>query len=106
MNLFELYWLIFAHFFGDFTLQHDWIAKNKFKDPWTLLAHCFLWAGSVSFVLMCFDNLTLWKILFLFFGHLICDYLKHNGYHKLPFHVRNSVDQGFHLVQILIVWLL
>ena len=105
MKLLELFWLIVSHSIGDFALQPSWMGKMKSKDPYTLIAHCFVWTGIISLVLASFGNLSFWKILFLFFGHLTCDFLKHQSYYKLNFHVKNSIDQGFHFLQILIVWL-
>ena len=105
MNLLELFWLVISHYIGDFALQPGWMGQRKDKDPHVLIAHCLIWTGVVSLVLTIFNDLSLWKILLLFFGHLICDFLKHQVYYKLPFHIKNSIDQGFHLFQILIVWL-
>lgn len=101
----ELYWLITAHVIGDFALQQPWMIKQKMKDPYTLIAHCLIWTGCISLVLVVFGNLAIWKVCFLFLGHFICDFLKHKGYHNFPFHLKNSIDQGFHLIQLLIVLL-
>ncbi|MHA1329617.1 MAG: hypothetical protein ACTSR2_00935 [Candidatus Hodarchaeales archaeon] len=79
------------------------MSKLKAKDPWVLFGHCVIWTGVISFILSYLGILTLWKVLFLFFGHLFCDLSKHRLYHKLPFHIKNSIDQGFHLFQLLIV---
>ena len=99
----ELFWLLVAHFIGDFALQQSWTIKQKMKDPYVFIAHCFIWTGCISLVLLAFNDLTIWKVCFLFFGHGACDFLKHKWYYKLPFHLKNSIDQVFHILQLLIV---
>jgi len=104
-SLFEFYWLLTAHYIGDFALQPCWMGKNKMKDPYTLIGHCMIWTGVIATVLFFFGSLSLWKVFFLFFGHLICDYIKHRKLHRWSAFPKNTLDQSFHIFQILIVWL-
>jgi len=106
MNIFEFLFLISAHFLGDFSFQNIWMVERKWKDPFVLIAHCFIWTGTLSVVLICFNDFALWKFIFLFLGHLACDSLKHKGFDKLPTFLKNSIDQGFHLFQALLVCIL
>jgi len=103
MKLFELSSLFFFHFLADFCLQPEWMGKYKIKDPFTMLAHCFVWAGFLSFALIYFFDFAIWKFFFLFLGHLFCDYSKHKVYHKLPSNFKNLIDQSFHFFQLIIV---
>lgn len=105
-KILQLFWLLFAHLLGDFAFQQNWMIQQKMKDPWTMVAHCFIWTGAVAVALQFFGILFLWKILFLFVGHLICDYCKHTIFDKLNDHLKNTIDQSFHLIQIIIVWAL
>jgi len=103
MKLFELILLFFFHFLADFALQPSWMANAKKEDPFTLLAHSFVWTGFLTFVLIFFLDFSIWKFIFLFLGHLLCDYSKHKVYHKLPSNFKNLIDQSFHFFQLIIV---
>ncbi len=105
-KLLQLFWLLAAHFVADFALQQFWMIKRKWKDPWVLVAHCMIWTGLISLPLEAMGVLVLWKVLFLFGGHIICDSLKHLVFHKTNEHLKNAVDQSFHILQIIIVWLI
>jgi hypothetical protein len=47
-------WLAAAHFVADFVFQSDWVAVNKSKDMWALLAHV------VTYSLVMFMLFALW----------------------------------------------
>lgn len=99
----NLWLLLLAHFIGDFPLQSQFIAMNKNKYWYIMCAHCYIWAGVVSLVLMHLGIFAPWKFVFLFIGHYIVDYIKssqktipENWWMIYP-------DQIFHVAQLLIV---
>ena len=101
-------WLIFAHFIGDWALQSERIAKEKANYWFVMFAHCVIWTGCICIALEYLGVLNGWKIMFLFFGHYICDYWKCRVYSKVPFCEQRTlkhlyIDQMFHLAQVLAV---
>jgi len=98
-------WLIFAHYIGDIALQSDWQAKNKGKLWYVMLSHCMIWTACISLGLQFLGIFAFWKAIFLFFGHWISDAMKS----KVPQTPENwkyiYPDQGWHLIQCLIVYL-
>ncbi len=97
----KLFWLLSMHALIDFHTQFPFAAYKK-KDPYIILAHSFLWTAGLVLVLSYFDTVVpLWKILFLFFGHALCDWSKHRFFPGSAF-IKNTIDQSFHFVQILI----
>lgn len=103
MNLEFYFWLLFAHFLGDFAFQPAWMAKMKKVDPWTLVGHSVIAAGVVSFFLSRFGLFSLWKAGWLFITHLILDYIKDIYGDFVPVFVKNSIDQLGHIICILII---
>lgn len=59
---------IYAHLFGDYILQNDWMATGKKKSSWVCLVH-------VLFYLLpfCFTTLAWWKIWMIGVEHFIQD---------------------------------
>lgn len=102
----KFFFILFAHFLGDFTLQPSWMTQFKKKDPWTLIGHCFVYTGVISIALFLLGNLAGWKILYIFFGHMIMDFLKHKVMEDWSVHLKNSIDQVFHLVQLIVVYII
>jgi hypothetical protein len=98
-------WLVFAHFVGDIALQSGWQANNKGKYWYVMLAHCMIWTALICIALQYLQILTLWKFLFLLAGHFICD----NWKAKIPKTPENwkwiYPDQGFHFLQLVIVYI-
>lgn len=110
MKIEIMFWLIFAHFIGDWALQSEWMATNKYKYWFVMLAHCIIWTGCVCLALECLGMLSTWKICFLYVGHCVCDYWKCWVYSKAPFckqktYIHLYADQLFHVGQCLFVML-
>ncbi len=95
-------WLMCAHFIGDFALQKEWIALNKGKYSYLMLAHCFIWSACVMAVLQYYGQDMLWKWNFLLVGHFVCDTWKCWSTKEFPtWHF--YADQLFHFFQLSIV---
>lgn len=114
-------WLIFAHFIGDWSLQPEWVAHNKGKLWFVMVAHCAVWTGIVcafyaAFVrndepwTHCGMQIATLKVAFLFVGHYVCDLWKCKVDEKVPFCQQKTywhlyVDQIWHIFQCAIVWI-
>ena len=97
-------WLIFAHFIGDFALQKEWVALNKGKYWYLMIAHCMIWTACICVALMFYFNEVTWiQILFLFSIHYSVDKWKCWATKDFPtWHF--YIDQAIHLCQCLIVF--
>ena len=105
MNYELLAWLIGAHYIGDFTFQHPWMAEKKGKHWSIMLAHVIIWTTIVCIPLKMFDVLTIQKVVFLFVGHFVADWGKmkliDKGFNITPLY---CADQIWHIAQLLIIW--
>ena len=104
--------LIFAHIIADWALQPEFMANNKGKYWFVMVAHCLVWTGCLCFVLEYFNLFAWWKPLFLFYFHISMDTIKcvvygkrkpfnfweHPGDFKLMY-----IDQSVHLAQCIMV---
>lgn len=97
----SIIWLIFAHFFGDFGLQSEWMAANKGSKWYVMLSHCILWTGCISIALQYLGLFAMWKVLFLVVGHGVMDYWKVRFTSKWLY---IYPDQAWHGIQLLIVY--
>ena len=95
-------WLIFAHFLGDFALQKEWLALNKRKWWYVMMAHGIIWTGCICVALEYAGCLEMWKVYFLYFGHIACDQWKGDNKKDFPTW-RFYVDQVWHILQCFIV---
>jgi len=119
----ELFWLLFAHFLADLSLQGNWVAKNKGKIALFMIGHCVIYTGVIALTLMALNLYSPWKIPFLFIGHYFMDSLKCKKYKNYK-HIEQLLsnkeikeldnynlkwtygDQLFHLLQLLMVYFL
>lgn len=94
-------WLVFAHFLGDFPLQGGYLALNKGKDPYLMLAHSVIWAGCIALALNVATSVSAFQFAFLVLGHYAIDTWKarFGGGKRWAFYV----DQALHGLQLLIV---
>jgi hypothetical protein len=74
-----LLYLFFGHYLADYSLQTKYMAESKGGDYYVLLAHCAVWTGVQCFILDMYGMGALWKVLFLFIGHYISDFLEQLG---------------------------
>ena len=115
---------IVGHLVGDYLLQTDWMAKNKKRDSFPCLVHCYLWTISVMFF-SGWTNLIEWNRLLavtvfwiLFLTHFIQDrtqiivwwmrlkWKDQSEFTKYPMAPWSLVvvDNVWHIVTIWLVW--
>ena len=73
---FELFvwYMILAHFIGDYVLQTRFLAVTKGKEWYNMLVHCILYTGSVGTVLIIRTNLLpYYGLALLFISHWLID---------------------------------
>jgi len=81
------YTIAACHFFGDYVLQTDFLAKTKASNPWHMLAHCVLY--TVPFAVVFGID---WRIGWVLLTHLAIDELKVHGM------IGYALDQTGHLL--------
>ena len=102
----ELGILWFAHCLSDMVFQSNFMANFKSKFWYPMCSHVFIWTTSISLVLHYFQIFNYWKFAFLFIGHWVMDAWKSKQPRDDDHRWCMYVDQGWHLIQILIVWLI
>ena len=99
MNFELLFWLVVAHFVGDYGLQSDWVAKNKCKSWYVLTAHTFIWMGCIALPLTLFGTLN-WQMVVILSTHWVFDWAKCKGFTNL------LEDQITHFIQLGFVFMM
>jgi hypothetical protein len=121
-------YLLLAHFLIDWCWQTDFIAQNKHRMWQIMFAHCAAWSLGIGAVLTYCGLFAWWKLAMLFIGHWIEDLWKAkkvacinetgigsgefqlSGYSiqdfdkwKMKYFSKLlNIDQGFHILQLLI----
>ena len=75
-----MWWLIAAHFIGDWGLQNRWMAENKSKYWEILLAHCLVYTGIISIALEYIGKCSIENILIILISHLMIDFFSSRAY--------------------------
>ena len=103
IGLIELGLLWYAHLIGDLVFQTKTITDNKANCLPLMIAHVFIWAGTISLMLAYLEIFTPLKFVFLFVGHWIIDdwKLSQPTANKNTWHI--YADQALHAIQILLV---
>ena len=97
--------ILFAHMFGDYFLQTDYLAGNKGEDNYILLAHCILYSLGIGMVFGIFGiNLTAIDLALISAIHYPVDYLKARGVTPKLMGNKNALilDQTIHYITLLI----
>ena len=97
--------ILFAHMFGDYFLQTDYLAKNKGKDNYILLAHSVLYSLGIGMVFGIFGiTLTSIDLALISAIHYPIDYLKVRGVTPKLMGDKNALilDQAIHYITLLI----
>ena len=104
-----IYWLVAAHFIGDYVLQTEYIAREKCKNWYVMSVHCFLYSAAVlaTFIWTGLIGsysgfLSAENVFFiLYFSHAILDNLK---CHIFPKKYAMFIDQAGHFLIIAILY--
>ena len=106
IDFIPLFFCVVAHNYGDVAFQKPEIAHNKAKHWYLMLTHVMCWTGAIALVLFYFGLFEWWKIAVLIGGHFVIDSWKS----RVPKTPENwnmiYVDQGLHMIQLLVVFLL
>jgi len=106
-----LFYLLLGHFFGDFALQSDGVARGKKTSKRTLTFHVFLYTLTIGCALAIglhlhdsnefFSTFTIAVLAFLFIQHWIQDFIKSQKFNgtKQAFYV----DQGIHVLVLFLI---
>lgn len=106
INFAALWFCLVAHYLGDVAWQKHEIGHGKSNRWYLMLTHVMVWAGVVTVPLFYFGLLTWWKPIFLVCGHWIIDSWKSRQPKDDEHWNLVYVDQGLHILQILIVVIL
>lgn len=90
--------VVLAHLLYDFHWQGAYISEMKCKSDLHLFVHALTWALLISVVLYLFNDLSLWKLWFLFGTHFIIDRSKAR-YNAISL----ETDQLLHLATLVVV---
>lgn len=96
--------ILYAHMLGDYFLQTDYLAMNKGKDNYILLAHCVLYGLGVGVVFGIFGfTLTTIDLALISAIHYSIDYLKARGITPKLIGNKNALmlDQVIHYITLL-----
>ena len=104
---FNFIWLFFAHAFGDFAFQSGWMGENKRTNWIALIAHCVVWTACISIALQYLGLFHPWHVLFLILGHAVMDKMKskHPAVGNYRSYRLMCIDQAFHMIQCVVVYL-
>jgi hypothetical protein len=69
----NIWWILSAHFIGDWALQNRWMADNKGKYWEILFAHCFIYTASLTIAFQYLNLFSLKFIPFIFISHFLID---------------------------------
>lgn len=97
--------ILFAHMFSDYFLQTDYLAGNKGKDNYILLAHCILYGLGIGMIFGIFGiRLTAIDLALISAIHYPVDYLKARGVTPKLIGDKNALilDQVIHYITLLI----
>lgn len=106
----------FVNLVLDFSLQNEFLARNKAGNVYILFVHSAIWGLGIAIVLYYFGLFAWWKVLFLVVGHMIIDAVKARELYRKPEERGNFgrpydrrdwtalyVDQFLHVVQLAVV---
>lgn len=112
-------YLLFTHFMADFAFQSDFMSKFKYRLPYVMFVHCFIWTFALYAMSDLLDmNVSLFIWIFMFVIHYSADWGKcytlekkytdsngvlceksHTGEIKRLFYI----DQATHIIQVLTI---
>lgn len=105
-----LFWLLVAHFVGDFALQSQFMAETKSKLPLVMIAHVIIWTGIIMIPVKLFGYNIFPAALVMALAHWFVDFMKMKLFDKLKDKKGKeaimlfNADQVMHFIQILVLW--
>jgi hypothetical protein len=106
INFVALWFGLVSHYLGDMAWQKPEIAHGKSKRWYLMLTHVMVWAGTISVALYVFGLFAFWKVIFLVVGHFLIDEWKSKQPKDDAHWYQIYIDQGLHIIQIIIVFIL
>lgn len=103
-----LLWMIGAHYIADFDLQTRFVAENKGKYWYIMMAHVISWTTIVCIPLFFYGVLDWVAFAILIPIHWASDWykaqaLEHPRYNEKPLTLL-YIDQSIHIIQLVTVW--
>jgi hypothetical protein len=102
--------LLLSHYIGDYALQSEYIASEKGKDQYVLLAHVAIW----TFVIVLTTKFLGFKpgvgsvVMILALPHYVLDYIKSRNIFWCRYLKSNEslmVDQLGHMIQLFLFFI-
>lgn len=105
--LINLWWLLVAHFIGDWAFQNRWMAENKNKWNEIMFAHCMIYTGCISIALQYFNAFEWWKIAFIMVSHFITDEVSSHWHNRAAKdHIKQKILWLDHLSHFICLYIL
>lgn len=104
----SLLFVLMAHMTGDYLFQSDYLASNKGKDIYILLAHSPLYTVGVMVISYILNiELSLMDLFIILIIHLPIDYIKARGITPRYVGNRNALllDQLIHYLTLIVILL-
>jgi len=107
-----VWFMIFAHFVGDYVLKSEYLSKTKGEEWYNMLVHCMLYTGSISLVLIEWTGgFPVVGLLWIFVTHWFIDSWKCKGlankfWTKPTDESYLYADQAYHFIALgcVIIW--
>ncbi|MBS2097424.1 DUF3307 domain-containing protein [Carboxylicivirga linearis] len=104
MHIIILFKLLLAHFIGDFVIQRDsWVKNRQEKGLKSFYFYLHIFLTAVLSYMLIGQWLLWWIIPLIFVVHLIIDVWKNFRKSTITTFV---IDQIFHIISLIIIWLL
>lgn len=101
-----LLWMIGVHFIADFDMQSRFVAENKGKSWFIMMAHVICWTTMISLPLTIY-GVWHWSVLFILIPiHWVSDWEKAEALRNPsnePIHLL-YLDQSIHMMQLVMAW--
>lgn len=104
----SLLFVLMAHMTGDYLFQSDYLASNKGKDSYILLAHSTLYTVGVMLISYIMNmELSLIDLFIILIIHFPTDYIKARGITPRYMGNRNALllDQLIHYLTLIVILL-
>jgi hypothetical protein len=101
----QIIMMLGAHYIADFPLQGSYLADNKGKRWYILMAHAFIYATTIAIALMFLGKYSEWKWFVIFGVHFLTDKWKSSQPKDEAHWHYIYYDQGIHILANLLMLL-